>query len=358
MRRRWISFFCVLLLFAGGCSVGEDGEAALSHTEETAATESEAPKETVQLAVAVSSDWTEVLRGGIFENAAGKLEEWSDGTLSIRLYDRGQLGDDADLIQGVQLWTLNVINSVPASQIAAVPEAALLDAPGIFSSVEQYNWMMESGYLDVMQGYYQQAGLKLLDSYAVSFRQLSSSQDLTDPETLQGLPVRVIENEYHETFWRSLGAEPVPYAFEELRFCLQEGIAQAQENPVGTMLEEELMDVQSTLTLTNHMPMIYVLAMNRERFEELSREQQDQLTAFGESLQADMIRRLPELEQQNLETLQNDYGISVQEPSPAWEGRIRQGQQAVLELLRSNLGNEKVDQMLQAAAAAGADLGQ
>lgn len=345
---------CALAFLLSACSPTEP-EAVLP-SEETEA--SEEPREDVlYLSLAACGDWTESSRGQVLQEQIDQLEE-NSGLIRIRFYDRSQLGDEARLIQGVRLGTLDLVQSIPATQTGVVPEAALLEVPGLFASLEEWNQFLSGEYRQIMESYYAENGLKLLTLFASSYRQLSSSQDLTDPETLQGLPVRVIENEYHETFWRSLGAEPVPYAFEELRFCLQEGIAQAQENPVGTMLEEELMDVQSTLTLTNHMPMIYVLAMNRERFEELSREQQDQLTAFGESLQADMIRRLPELEQQNLETLQNDYGISVQEPSPAWEGRIRQGQQAVLELLRSNLGNEKVDQMLQAAAAAGADLGQ
>lgn len=352
MRRRWISFFCVLLLFAGGCSVGEDGEAALSHTEETAATESEAPKETVQLAVAVSSDWTEVLRGGIFENAAGKLEEWSDGTLSIRLYDRGQLGDDADLIQGVQLGTLNVINSVPASQIAAVPEAALLDAPGIFSSVEQYNWMMESGYLDVMQGYYQQAGLKLLDSYAVSFRQLSSSQPILSLEDFQGLHIRTMETPYHTAYWTALGAVAMPLPYSEVYFALLQGTVAAQENPLYNLISGRLYEVQEYLIQTNHAPMVTNYVMNLEQYEALSEEHQELLARFLEELKEEEIQRFPEEEASQLTQLSQEYGMEIVTPSEELLGQMREASTQMLDLLRGELGADVVDRFLEAVAAA------
>lgn len=57
----------------------------------------------------------------------------------------------------------------------------------------------------------------------------------------------------------------------------------------------------------------------------------------------------PEREEQVLETLRNDYGLQVVEPSEELKEMFRLGGNVVLDLLRKNLGDEKVDEMLAEA---------
>ena len=354
MKKQWMILFCVLLMLAGGCAANEN-RAETTGEVETGVGETGEAEETVQLAVAVSSDWTGVLRGEIFESTAEKLEEWSEGTLSIRLYDRGQLGDDADLIQGVQLGTLNIINGVPASQIAAVPEAALLDAPGIFSSVEQYNRMMENGYLDVMQGYYRQVGLQLLDSYAVSFRQLSSSQPIFSLADFQGLHIRTMETPYHTAYWSALGAVAMPIPYSELYFALRQGTVAAQENPLYNLISGRLYEVQQYLIQTNHAPMATNYVMNLEQYEALSPEHRSLLERFLEELKAEEIQRLPEEEASQLEQLSQEHGMEILTPSEELREQMQEASEPMLNLLRQDLGADVVDGFLEAVEAAGTE---
>lgn len=312
--------------------------------------EVQAPQEeALYLSLASCGNWTDSPQGGILAEQLERLEEESGGMVKIRSYDRYRLGDDVRVVHGVRLGTLDLIQSVPGSQTSAVPEAALLEVPGLFDSLEQWNAFLDGPYLDVMREYYSAAGMKLLGVFACSYRELSSDREIVTPQDLAGLRVRVLENGYHEAFWNGLGAHAVPYSFEELRFCLQEGIAQAQENPIGTLLAENLTDLQTSITVTDHLPMIYVLAMNEARYEALTEEQKNWMMGFAGHLREELIRQMPEREEQVLETLRNDYGIQVTEPSPELKEMFRQGGDAVLDLLRKNLGDEKVDQMLAEA---------
>ncbi|MCJ7834964.1 TRAP transporter substrate-binding protein [Cuneatibacter sp. NSJ-177] len=314
-------------------------------SKETKTPESEA----LYLSLASCGNWTDSPQGIILAEQLEKLEEQSGGLVKIRSYDRYRLGDDVRVVHGVRLGTLDMIQSVPGSQTSAIPEAALLEVPGLFDSLDQWNEFLAGPYLDVMREYYSAAGIKLLAVFACSYRELSSDREVVTPQDLKGLRVRVIENAYHEAFWNSLGAQAVPYSFEELRFCLQEGIAQGQENPIGTLLAENLMDLQTTITITKHMPMIYVLAMNEDRFESLTEEQEKFIMGFADDLREELIRQMPEREEQVLETLRNDYGLQVVEPSKELKEMFRQGGNVVLDLLRKNLGDEKVDEMLAEA---------
>ena len=363
MNKRILSLSCALLCLLAGCAAPENGgmepaAGTVSQTEavETAAfTETAEAAEPVRLVVAVSGDWNGVLRGEIFEECSRQLEEWSGGTLTIELYDHSRLGDDMDLIQGVQLGTLNRINGVPAYQTSTVPEAALLDMPGVFSSVEQYNRMMENGGLEMFQGYYQEAGLQLLASYAVSFRQLSSSRPVDSLEDFQNLYIRTMESAVQSSYWSALGAVAMPLPFSELYFALQQGTVAAQENPLYIVISARLYEVQQYLILTNHAPMVTNYVMNREQYEALSPEHQELLLRFLQTVQEEELRRLPEEEASQLDQLARDYGMEILTPSEELQASMQAANAQALELLRQELGAETVDGFLAAAASAETD---
>lgn len=339
----------VLALLLSGCSPGySDLPADSSGSDQSGSDSASFP---LYLSMGACGDWTNSARGQILADQLEDLERRSDGMVRIKYYDQSRLGDEVRLIHGVQLSTLDLTQSIPGTQMSAVPEAALLEVPGLFESLDQWNQFLSGPYLETMRTYYAQEGLELLTMFAGTYRQLSGERLFSTPEDLQGVKIRVIDNPYHEAFWSALGAEPIPYSFEELHFCLQEGIALGQENPIGTILEERLTDVQNCITLTNHMPMIYMVVMNQERYQSLTTEQQELLTGFAQGLREEMLESFPEKEHQDLDTLQNTYGMSVLDASQQWKDGILRGQQAVLELLRQRLGEEKVDEMLAAAHA-------
>ena len=264
-QKRWLCFLLAVLIGLCGCqnTVPPESES------ETSVESEEKP---LRLSVATTGTWTNVVRGKVFRKYSEKLKEWSGGHLQMELFDGGCLGNDRDLTAGVQLGTLCIINSCPAYQIDAVPQAALLDAPGIFTSVEQYNTLMESGYMDVMQKYYNDAGLQLLTSFAYTFRQMSSNKPVYTIEDLKGLRVRTMENKYHEAYWNALGATSFPLVFSELYIALRQGNMDAQENSIYNLETSSLGEVQDYVIFTYHSPMVSSYVMNKEQYDALSEE--------------------------------------------------------------------------------------
>lgn len=135
----------LIAVIIGGCGTSEtiqetsalESDAAVA--EEQAVTESTAASsaDTVWLSMATSGNWEDIARGEIWNEYCDKLAEWSGGELRIRSYFNGSLGNDLELIEGAKEGTLSIINSVPSYQISVVPEAALLDVPGLFDSTEE-----------------------------------------------------------------------------------------------------------------------------------------------------------------------------------------------------------------------------
>ena len=348
MKRKIITgiFLFTLLFTLPGCSDEKNTETPATTT---APEGEETVSEPLILSMATTGNWSTSFKGQRMEEHREALETSTDCQIKIRLYDRSRLGNESHLITGAQTGTIDIVLTSPSMQISAVPEAALWDIPGLYSTLDEWNALFEGEYRTIMEAHYRDAGLVLLDVVAYSWRHLSSRQPVVTVDDLSALHIRTLENKYHEAFWNYLGATPVPYPFTELYFCLQEGLADSQENMLDVMLDDNLYEVQSNLTLTGHLPMISVIAMNLDKYLNLTDEQKDELKKFTTALKESLIREMLTEEERLVETLDHDYEIEVQVASDELRAQMAAGKDVVLDMLREDLGRTTVQLFLNEA---------
>jgi tripartite ATP-independent transporter DctP family solute receptor len=107
-------------------------------------------------------------------------------------------------------------------------------------------------------------------------REITNSQRaITSPSDLKGLKLRVPGNPLWTTFFSSLGASPTPMDFSEVFTALQTGTIDGQENPVEVPVANKFNQVQKYLSMTNHMSDAFVLAVSDQKWNDLSKKQQD-----------------------------------------------------------------------------------
>ena len=348
MRTAALLLFLILLLVFGGCSrspASQEDPALPSATEEASA-EAEAPQDVIYLSMATSGNWEDIARGRLWDEYTRKLSEWSGGKLQMRSYFNGSLGTDLELIEGVSEGTLCIINSVPSYQISVVPEAALLDVPGLFDSIEEYNYFIDNYYMETLQSYYQKHGIRLLASSAFDYRVLTSNRPVRSREELQGLKLRTMENKYQMAFWQALGATVISMNFNQARLAIQQDLLEAQENPLGYMVSTGLSDLQNQVILTNHVLMINNYLMNEEQYQALSDENKELLHRFLNEMDAQLVQEQPMDNEKLVEQLRSE-GIEIYDASGDIRNAIRDiGRNRVLEMLREDLGAAVVDDFL------------
>ena len=61
-----------------------------------------------------------------------------------------------------------------------------------------------------------------------------------------------MENHLHISIWQALGANPTPMAFSEVYMALQQGTIDAQENPLSVITSSKFNEVQTYLSVTEH----------------------------------------------------------------------------------------------------------
>ncbi len=360
MKGKRIRWWIVCLAFAlalSGCGTSEktaqENTSAVQiaeATEEASSATDESEEETgeedvVYLSVATSGNWENIIRGDLFEEYSEKLLEWSDGKLVMKIYYDAELGTDLELIAGVQEGTLCIVNLVPTYQTSAVPEAALLDIPGLFETTEEFNYFIENYYWDQMQAFYNEAGIRMLTCSAFTYRQLTSNREISSLADMKGLKLRTMESEYQIAFWQSMGATVIPMSWQEVRLAIQQGILEAQENPIGYMVSTNLAEVQDYVILTNHVPMISSYLMNEEQYQALSDENKKLLQRFMDEMSQELVEQEPAEEEEILEDLAAQ-GVHILEASEDIQQGIQDGKEVVIEMLRGDLGDPIVDDYL------------
>ena len=347
-RKKWrLAGICLGCTLLAACGKGSGKEPAVP-AETTAETVQESgEEETVYLSMATTGNWSDILRGDLWDEYCRKLTDWSGGKLVMRSYFNGALGNDLELIEGVAEGTLCIINSVPSYQISVVPEAALLDVPGLFESPEEYNIFIENYYMDTIQSFYQAKGIRLLVSSAFDFRVLTSNTPIRSMQDLKDLKLRTMENKYHIAFWQAMGASAMSMSFNQVSLAIQQGFLQAQENPLGYMISSRLSEVQDQVVRTNHELMVSNFLMNEEQYQALSEENKEMLQRFLEEMSRELVQQQPTEDAMLSEILQGE-GIRIYDaPEDIRRAIAEKGKPVVLDLLRDDLGEEVVEDFLE-----------
>ena len=92
---------------------------------------------------------------------------------------------------------------------------------------------------------FEAVGIKGLAFWENGFRHITTSKKpIERPADLKGLKIRVMENRVHQAAFRQLGADATPMAWGEVFTSLQQGLLDAQENPIPIVSTFKLYEVQ------------------------------------------------------------------------------------------------------------------
>ena len=122
----------------------------------------------------------------------------------------------------------------------------------------------------------EEQGVLPLGAWYLGSRQISLSEDrpIRTPEDLNGVNLRMPNSDAWLELGRALGANPTPISFSELYLALQTGVVDGQDNPLPTVESAKFYEVQSSITITNHLVDSVWPAINLDFWNSLTEAQQ------------------------------------------------------------------------------------
>jgi TRAP-type transport system periplasmic protein len=262
-RKSWIravAMSAVAALLLVGCGSGDEpapapepaGEAPEPEEPDEGDEQAE-PGEVVTLTYATTLDESSAYYAGAVALAEA-ADELSGGRLQIEIFHSGQLaGSDRELIEGMQLGTIDLASPSTGAMGEVVPEATVLDLPYIFDGPEHVYRTLDGPVGEQIADLFDGKGFRPLGYWEIGFRNLTNNlRPVTHPDDLQGMALRTLPSEIHQEAWRLAGAQPQAIDFTELYNALDTGVVDGQENPFNIILTGNLYEVQQYLSVTRH----------------------------------------------------------------------------------------------------------
>lgn len=303
--------------------------------------------EPIELSMACSGSVDGTIQGYAIESAIQAVSDWTGGNFKVTFYPGGQLGGDTELIEAVQMGSVDIYTGAPTSQVTLIPELAVLDIGGLYKDVDTCNKVLES-FREQFNSYYGNVGLRLMTLSAPDFRELTSSKPIESKDDLQGLNIRVQENQYHMEFWSALGCNATPLAFSELYIALEQKMLDAQENPWGAIVGALLYETQPYIILSHHIPFVTTNVVNQSKYEAMSDGQKlalEQFLTYSERF----LRAGTADDDARLMQITKGHGCTVTEARDDLRAAFTEASEAVIAKLKENLDPDFVDAYVAAA---------
>ena len=178
----------------------------------------------------------------------------TNGEITIDVYPMSQLGGERSMAEQVQSGTLGMADLTTAVLSNFVPEITFFDLPFLFPSRGvAYAVLNDSEFFKIVSDAFPKKGFIALGYGENDLRDLTNNKRVVrTPEDVKGLKVRVMESPVYLETWRTLGASPVPMPFGELYNALQQGVIDAQENPIMISLLMKFTEVCPYVTDLNY----------------------------------------------------------------------------------------------------------
>ncbi|RWK60921.1 DctP family TRAP transporter solute-binding subunit [Mesorhizobium sp.] len=225
--------------------------------------------------------------------AANKFAELvaakTNGEVTIKVFPNGTLygGDPSGAVKQLAGGSLDILVLATSLYANFNPKFSAISIPYLFDDEKQLRAYLAGEHGQELIADLNAIGIKGLSLWTRPFRQMTNSKlPIEKPADLAGLKFRVPNNPLWVEFFKKMGAAPTPMAFAEVYNALQLKVVDGQENPISVPLAAKFYEVQSFVSITNHMADGWVLGINPAKFDALSEAEKAAVTEAAEEAEA------------------------------------------------------------------------
>lgn len=218
-----------------------------------------------------------------------KVEEHTNGNVTVEIYPSNQLGGPAATVQGIQLGTIDA-GIVASSHLTSYsPMFNVFDLPYLFVDRETAYVKLDSEAGDKIAATVEDKNIKVLGyfdgGYRVMFNSKHEADELADFANMQ---IRVMESDIYINLIKAFNAMSTTIAWEDVYTSLQQGVIDAAECGITQVYTNKFYEVAPYISITNHTYTCAPLIMSKDLFDGMPADyQQAVLKAAEEAVKAE-----------------------------------------------------------------------
>ncbi|AYY12686.1 DctP family TRAP transporter solute-binding subunit [Actinobacteria bacterium YIM 96077] len=183
------------------------------------------------------------------------IQEHLEGSgINIESYPSAQLGNEAESLEQIANGGLDIAVAGPSFLGVWHEPAAVLDGAYLFDDVDHFIETVNGEEItQIHDDLYEESGIRVMSTWYYGTRHVTSNVPVNSPEDLAGVKLRTPDAPLYLTNIEGMGGTATPMALDEVYTALQQGVLDAQENPVPTIASSGFHEVQDYINLTGHM---------------------------------------------------------------------------------------------------------
>jgi tripartite ATP-independent transporter DctP family solute receptor len=275
------------------------------------------------------------------------VEERTKGEVAVKVHIGAVLGGGREALEAVKVGTQTMVDAALAPVFGFEPAFGVLNLPYLFTSRSQWYELLDGPLGTELLTMLEKHGFVGLGYPENGIRHVTNNvRPITKPEDLKAIKIRVMQSPVFISTFKTLGGLPTPIPWAELYSALQQGVVDAQENPVVNIYGAKLYEVQKFLSLTGHTYDPNVYFINKKFFDSLSKEYQALLKSTAKEVIAWQRTEAQKDEQTQLAELKTK--MKVNEVTKEQLVVFRQACQPVYTEQAKTIGQPVVDKWLKA----------
>ncbi len=215
---------------------------------------------------------------------ATNLSEHTKGRIRVEVYPSAQLGDNRQIIEGIQVGTIEGTISPTAFLGGFEPLLTVMDLPFLFPSIDIASKVANSEVGFDLVREVERKGIKGLAFYGEGEKNFVTNFPVRRPADLQGKKFRSLPTPVVLEQFRAWGVVPIPMEVPELYNALAQGLVVGQEQEWGVVSDFRFYEVSKYLTESRHGVFVEFFFVSKKWFDRLPEDLQKAVVAEAQAL--------------------------------------------------------------------------
>lgn len=245
------------------------------------------------------------------ESFMAEVAERTNGEVTGQIYHNGVLGNQPDAIEQIRLGVIDFGEFSLGPMGQSIPETNVVSLPFIFKSIPQMYELMDGEVGEAIGAGMMDKGMVPLGWYDAGARSFYNSvRPINTPADVEGLKVRVMNNDLFVGMVESMDGNATPMAFGEVYQSIKTGVVDGAENNPPSYESTSHYEVAKYYSLTEHLIIPECLCMSLKTWETLTADQQAILKDAGQK-SANLQRELWQAREAASMKIVQDGGTTV-----------------------------------------------
>jgi TRAP-type transport system periplasmic protein len=219
---------------------------------------------------------------------AKRLEELTKGQIKTATHHAGSLGGEREHVEGLLQGSVHVASPGQGLIAGWYKPAEVWTHPFVFKDVPHKDRVWDAIRTDYNNDMAAAAKLRAVGSIPRMPRMLSCNKVVKTPADMKGLKIRVPETALWKRTFELFGASPTPLPFPEVFQALGSKLIDGQENPMALTFNSGIFDVNTHMSVTEHMIQDNCVLIADAVYSKLTDDQRKAVEQAARDMEADI----------------------------------------------------------------------